>query len=478
MDATKNKSAGGQQELQARLAPWGQEHLLKFWSELSPAQQNELAAEIDAIDFALIKKLAHGDQHVDGAAALLKRAQPPAAFRLDASQNSITPEQARSAGEAALRSGKIGVLLVAGGQGSRLGFEHAKGMFPIGPVSGASLFQILFERIVAVGKRYGVRVPLCLMTSSATHAETVAYLDHTGRFGLPAEDLFIFSQGVMPAVDEKTGQVLLAEKGHLALSPDGHGGTLAALESSGGLANLRGRGIEHIFYLQIDNPLVRICDPVFLGYHLLTKSQVTTLAVTKRTPEDKVGNLVQVDGQLQIIEYSEFNKLDAALIGRRDDRGQLLYWAGNTAVHAFELAFLEQMAAGAGKLPFHIAHKKVPFVDPTGNTVQPKENNALKFERFIFDLLPAAQKAIVVECNEAEEFAPVKNASGSDRDSPETVKAQMTALHTSWLEKAGVKVKAQTPVEISPLFALDEQEVSRKMSAGRSVDAPTYFREP
>lgn len=477
MDATEKRVDDRRQQLNSRLAPWGQEHLLKFWNELSSAAQDELAAEIEAIDFALIKRLAHGDEHVDGAAALLKRAKPPAAFRLDASQNSIPVEEARRAGKAALKSGKIGVLLVAGGQGSRLGFEHAKGMFPIGPVSGASLFQILIERIIAVGKRYGVRVPLCLMTSSATHPETVEYLDHTQRFGLPAEDLFIFSQGVMPAVDEKSGKVLLAEKGHLALSPDGHGGTLAALASSGGLANLRGRGIEHLFYLQIDNPLVRICDPVFLGYHLLTKSQVTTLAVTKRTPEDKVGNLVQVDGKLQIIEYSEFNKLDASLIGQQDSRGQLLYWAGNTAVHAFDLKFLEQMAAGAGKLPFHIAHKKVPFVDPQGDLVQPRENNALKFERFIFDLLPAADTAIVVECNEADEFAPVKNASGSDRDSPETVKAQMIALHTRWLNSAGAKVAAGVPVEVSPLYALDEQELSRKLPAGRRVDEPTYFHE-
>ncbi|MBL9122030.1 MAG: UTP--glucose-1-phosphate uridylyltransferase, partial [Planctomycetaceae bacterium] len=298
----------------------------------------------------------------------------------------------------------------------------------------------------------------------------------TERFGLPAADLFVFSQGTMPAVDEQTGRVLLADKGNLALSPDGHGGTLAALRSSGGLTELRGRGIEQIFYLQIDNPLVRICDPKFLGYHRLTDSQATTLAVTKRTPLDKVGNLVEVDRRLRIIEYSEFNKLDPALIDRRDAQGRLLYWAGNTAVHAFELKFLERMAAGAGELPFHIAHKKVPYLNEAGELVQPAENNALKFERFIFDLLPAAERALVVECDERVEFAPVKNAPGSDRDSPETVRAQMIALHTAWLEQAGAKVAPHTPVEISPLFALDETELCRKVAPGQAIDEPTYFR--
>lgn len=476
-DSPSDNSAATKRELLARLTDWRQEHLLAFWDELAPLQRAQLAAEIEATDFALLDRLTHSNQHAEDAAALVARAKAPPAFRLDAAQNAFLPDDARAAGQLALRGGQIGVLLVAGGQGSRLGFEHPKGMYPIGPVSGASLFQILFEQLVAIGRRYGVRIPLCLMTSSATHAETVEYLDRVGRFGLPADDLFIFSQGAMPAVDRATGRVLLAERGELALSPDGHGGMLTALAASGGLIDLRGRGVQHLFYLQVDNPLVRICDPEFLGYHLLAQSEMTTLAVAKREPLDKVGNLVQVDGHLQIVEYSEFNQLDPQLIDRRDESGRLMYWAGNTAVHAFDVDFLERVANDAQRLPFHVAHKRIPYVDAAGKLVQPADNNALKFERFIFDLLPAAQRAIVVECDEAAEFAPVKNAPGSGRDSPENVQAQMVAVHSDWLRAAGASVAPQTAVEISPLYALDAQELRGKLSTGLQINEPTYFRE-
>ena len=352
------RDAERKRELLSRLAPWKQEHLVAFWDSLTPVQRSALGDDIEAIDFALVERLAHTTEHVDDAAELVKRAAPPPAFRLGADENQNKSQHARDVGRQALRTGQVGVLLVAGGQGTRLGFEHPKGLFSIGPVSGASLFQILLEQIVAVGRRYGVRIPLFLMTSAATHAETVEFLDHTGRFGLPADDLIVFSQGSMPAVDEKNGRILLAEKGHVALSPDGHGGMLAALRSSGGFTELDGRGIRHLFYLQVDNPLVRMCDAEFLGHHIQSGSEATTLAVAKHEPTDKVGNLVLVDGKVQIVEYSEFNKLDPAIIGRRDGRGQLVFWAGNTAVHAFDVEFLKRMADDAEQLPFHMRARK------------------------------------------------------------------------------------------------------------------------
>ena len=191
--------------------------------------------------------------------------------------------------------GQVGVILVAGGQGTRLGFDKPKGMFPIGPVSDASLFQIFIEKMLAVGQQYKVRVPLFLMTSPATHADTVEYLATTERFGMQSHDVHVFCQGTMPAVDAATGQVLLADKGELAVSPDGHGGMLAALAKSGGLAEIRRRGIQQLFYLQVDNPLAPICDPAFIGYHLLSKSELSTLVVAKHTPLDRVGNFVSVE---------------------------------------------------------------------------------------------------------------------------------------------------------------------------------------
>src|SRR5262249_47378788 len=162
-------------------------------------------------------------------------------------------------------------------------------------VSNATLFQVLFEKVLAVGRRYGMEIPLYVMTSDATHFETEDYLKEQRNFGLPPENVRLFCQGVMPAVDAATGKILLAAKGHVALSPDGHGGMLAALEHSGGLADIERRGIEHLFYFQVDNPLAQVCDVIFLGYHILLPSEMTTLAIAKREPRERVGNVVAID---------------------------------------------------------------------------------------------------------------------------------------------------------------------------------------
>ncbi len=280
----------------------------------------------------------------------------------------------------------------------------------------------------------------------------------------------------MPAVDAQTGKVLLAAKGEIAASPDGHGGMLAALAASGGLADARRRGLQQLFYLQVDNPLVELCDPEFLGYHLLAGSELSTLVVAKRSLRDKVGNVVALDGRLRIIEYSDLNPLDDAVLERRMPDGGPVFWAGSTAVHAIDLAFLERMAGSAGALPFHLAHKAVPHVDPqTGRRVEPAKPNALKFERFIFDLLPAAERAIVVEVDWQRSFAPVKNAPGDASDTPESVRGQMIALHREWLTAAGARVAAGVPVEICPLFAQDAVELAGRVAPGLAVTSERYF---
>ena len=308
-----------------------------------------------------------------------------------------------------------------------MGFDKPKGMYKIGPVSGASLFQILLERLVAVGRRYGVSVPLYVMTSDATHTDTEDYFEQNKRFGLAAENVRLFCQGTMPAVDIATGQVLLADKGEVALSPDGHGGMLAALVRSGALADIERRGIKQLFYFQVDNPLAEVCDPAFLGYHILAKSEMSTLAVAKREPLERVGNVVQIDGRTRIIEYSD---LPDEVAKRAQSRtASLLLWAGNTAIHVLDVAFLQRVQGKEETLPFHTARKKVAHIDQQGKPVEPAEPNAFKFERFIFDLLPAAQRAIVVEADAAQSFAPVKNAPGDKRDSPDTAQAMMVALH-------------------------------------------------
>ena len=218
-----------------------------------------------------------------------------------------------------MRAGQVGAILVAGGQGTRLGFDHPKGMFPIGPVSKASLFQILFEKLLAAAPPLRRRDP-AVSDDQPRHARGDARTIWTRHehFGLPAEDVHIFCQGTMPAVDANTGRLLLAEPGRLALSPDGHGGMLAALDSSGGLADIRRRGLRQLFYFQVDNPLVGVCDPEFLGYHLLARSEMSTQVVAKRTPRDNVGNVVEIDGRVRILEYSDLNPLPDEIVLRQD----------------------------------------------------------------------------------------------------------------------------------------------------------------
>jgi UDP-N-acetylglucosamine/UDP-N-acetylgalactosamine diphosphorylase len=463
------------ESLHRRLAPFGQEHLLAFWDELDAHARAGLAAQIEALDLELLDQLFHQKVAACDWAALAARALPPPAFRLRESRPSIPVEQAHERGQQALSAGHVGVILVAGGQGTRLGFEHPKGMYSIGPVSGASLFQILLEKIAARARVAGMRVPLYLMTSPATHEETVAYLTANENFGLPRDDVRVFCQGTMPAVDAASGRVLLAAKGELALSPDGHGGTLAALAASGALADIRDRGLRQLFYCQVDNPLVEMCEPALVGYHLLAGSEVSTLVVAKRHSRDRVGNVVSIDGKVQILEYSDLNPLDDRIVERRAPDGGPVFWAGNTAVHVFEAVFLESMASNAHGLPFHVARKAVSHVDAAGRAVEPGEANAVKFERFIFDLLPAARRAIVVEADPVVAFAPVKNAPGEAFDTPEAAQAQMIALYAGWLRAAGCEVAAGVPVEISPLFAQNAEEVAAQIRPGLTVTAARYF---
>jgi UDP-N-acetylglucosamine/UDP-N-acetylgalactosamine diphosphorylase len=456
----------------AILNPHGQEHLLAFWDDLDLNQRESLGRQIEAIDFGLIRRLYDGRGRQTNVRELAARAAPPPAFRLDAAKNPFSPQQARRRAQEALRAGQLGVILVAGGQGTRLGFDHPKGMFSIGPLSNKTLFQIHVEKIVAAARRYGVRIPLYLMTSPATHQQTVAFFAAHGRFGLAEDDLRIFCQGTMPAVDAETGRVLLESPDRIAVSPDGHGGLLAAIERSGALGDIERRGIRHLFYFQVDNPLVDICGQEFVGYHLLAGSEFSTQVIAKRDPLERVGNVVQVDGRLAVIEYSDLPDEPA---NRRNSDGSLAIWAGSIAVHVMDAALLRRLASAADGLPFHIAHKKAACVDAAGRRIEPTRPNAIKFERFIFDVMPHARNAIVVEVDPARAFAPLKNASGAKEDAPETVRAQLSALHRDWLRQAGAEVGDNVAVEVSPLFALDAEELASKLPPGTRITTPTYL---
>ncbi|MCL2005472.1 MAG: UTP--glucose-1-phosphate uridylyltransferase [Planctomycetaceae bacterium] len=474
-----------QQKLYEHLTACGQEHLLAFWDALNEAEQEHLAAQINSIDFVQIAELYKRQDESANTLTLAEKACDPPGYKFSTVRDPapcktpkpITAQEAVAAGTDALNAGKVGFVLVAGGQGTRLGFPHPKGMYPIGPVSNATLFQIHFEKVLAIARQFGYKTPYCIMTSPATHSETVHFLKGKNYFGLSEEDVFIFCQGTMPAVSRDDGKVLLESKNSIALSPDGHGGMLAAMTKGerSVLTQLREREIEYLFYHQVDNPLVRVGSPEFLGYHILNGSELTSQVIRKQQPADRVGNIVEVEGRLHIIEYSDLPES----VGRQTNPdGSLKIWAGNIAVHIFNTEFLDRKSRAADSLPFHYARKKVPHIDcQNGKFVQPTTENAVKFERFIFDLLPSAANAVVVEVDSPNHYAPLKNASGSASHSPEAVRRDISAMYTAWLEQTGAVVQEGISIEISPLFADSPQAVAKKMAVGQRFEQSVYLRD-
>jgi UDP-N-acetylglucosamine/UDP-N-acetylgalactosamine diphosphorylase len=465
-----------------RLSHHGQSHLLRWWGELNQIERERLAAEIAAIDFEqldhLIRELVHREPV---ACPLGDRVQPIEVVRLPQTDGErVVRRRAAGTGADALDAGEVGIVLVAGGSGTRLGYEGPKGAFPIGPVSSASLFQIHAEKVRALERRHGRTIPFYVMTSPENHEATTAFFESHGQFGLHHIRLFI--QGQMPAVDHATGKVLLASKDHVALSPGGHGGTLAALAAPGPgtmpscLDEMRDLGVRTLFYFQVDNPLVQIAEPSFIGLHREADADVSSKVVERLAPEEKLGVLVMVDSCPCVIEYSD---LPLELASRRVPEGSLELWAGNIAVHIFERSFIERLA-GELRLPFHRALKKVAYVDQRGRTVEPAKPNAVKFEQFIFDALPLAKRFSVVETDRAGEFEPLKNAVGPD--SPATVHQRMSDQFGNWLEQAGAVVPRRPDgsvpfgIEISPLFALDAIELKSKIEAGMIIERPIYLR--
>ncbi len=476
------------QHLADRLQQHNQQHLLKCWDDLDADQRTKLLKQIESVDFDLIDRLyamcraddAAGDSsnNPDSPAERAKRAAPPSQLirlpKTDADREQWTVATAR--GNELLAAGKVGVVLVAGGQGARLDFPHPKGMFPIGPVSGCSLFQMLAEQVLARSRIAGVTIPYYIMTSEATHAETAPFFEQHNYFGLNPAAVHFFQQGSLPAVDDATGRLLLADKATLSTSPDGHGGMLPALSSSGLLADMRQRGIEYLFYHQVDNPAAIVCDPAFLGFHAIRESDLSTKVVAKASAAEKMGVVVDVDGQTQIIEYSD---LPEELAQQTDASGDLRLWSGNTAIHIFNVEFLQRIVDQNLELPFHLAHKPVAHLNDNGGSMKPEKPNAYKFERFIFDALPHAQTALVFEADRAREFHPVKNKSipGEDTpDTPEKSRAALTQIFTDWLRAAGAEVPQGTPIEISPLVALSAEQVSQSIDASTNFRAPTHLR--
>jgi UDP-N-acetylglucosamine/UDP-N-acetylgalactosamine diphosphorylase len=449
--------------------------LLRFAGRLSRDERAALERQIEEIDFDLIARLYR--QSVEPAIKIDRnKISPIPVVELPQTEQQIAEwKEADRIGREALAAGRCGVLLVAGGQGSRLGFEAPKGMFPIGAVRNTTLFEIFASKIKECGRQADRRIPWYIMTSPTNRDQTEQFFKENSYFGLRSDDVVFFVQGTMPAVSKETGEVLLAKPGEIFTSPNGHGGTLLALKKEGILADMAKRGVDLVDYFQVDNPLVKVLEPAFLGLHLLKESEFSAKVVRKVDPKEKVGLVVDYDGKPTVIEYSD---LPNDLANERSPSGGLEYWPGSIAIHVFNRGFLERVADA---LPYHIAHKTVPYIDDDGNLVTPKSPNAVKFEMFIFDSMPMAKRVAIVETDREDEFAPVKNASGAD--SPETVRAALARQAGRWLTAAGITFPVGpdgapvVPVEILGPAGLDPADFAEKQRGRPPVTGPTFFGE-
>lgn len=446
--------------LHAALRKFHQEHVLHWWPELAPERRTAFSRQIAGINLDLVQELHEAAQKPPAAPSAGTIRQAPVLQLPEAFEDWELREKAATCGETALRAGQVAVVLVAGGQGTRLGFDGPKGTYSIGPISGKTLFQIHAEKVLALNRRYKTSVPLYIMTSPDNDEATRTFFAEHGHFGLDSDRVSFFQQGTMPAVDKNSGRLLMAAPDQLALSPNGHGGTLQALADHGHLAEMQRRDIKYLFYFQVDNPLVKVADPTYLGQHIGAGAEMSLKVVRKTEPSEKVGVFVEVDGKPQVLEYTE---LPRELAEWRTADGQLAIWAGSIAIHIFNVEFLARLASTGRMLPYHCAHKKVPCLDDRGELLKPDAPNAIKFELFIFDAVPLARKVLAVETDRREEFEPLKNAEGEN--SPASVQRAMTDLFGSWLRQAGVEVPRRpdgsvaVPIEISPLFALDAEEL-------------------
>ena len=450
-----------------------QGHLLEHAEDCSEESLEALLDHCDQIDlpsaYACMKEAAGSDFQA-----------PP----LD----SITPaiitprhpkdeEALRKTGRECIDEGKVAAFTVAGGQGTRLGWNGPKGSFPAAPLTGKPLFRLFAEQILAASRGSDRRIPWYIMTSPINDAETRAFFRDNNYFGLDRTDIFMFPQGVFPSYDDQ-GKFMLASPETVAVNPDGHGGSLRALRNSGAIEDMQARGIEQISYFQVDNPSVRALDPLFLGLHLdsaRSSGEMSSKMIPKSSPEEKVGVFCSVDDRTCVIEYSD---LPDQLARATEDSGTLRFIAGSIAIHLLSVDFVDRITNQDAErsLPLHKAHKKVPqYLPREGRTISPEAPNATKLEMFIFDAIPLATRSMVYETDRVEEFAPIKNAEGVDSArSSHDLQLERAAR---WLESAGHEFprgedgERLADVEISALTAMGPADLESSPDVPKVISA-------
>lgn len=429
-----------------RIYKYHQEHILQYWDELTENEQKHLLEIAGAINFRKIRKYYKASK-TERKPIDFSSLKPSDYIK---SQEKERREEFRQLGLNALKTGKVAFLTVAGGQASRLGTDLPKGCFKISPIKQKSLFQLFAEKIFFYSNLYSTPLKWFIMTSIDNHTATVDFFTQNNYFNLNKENIFFFKQGFNPTVTSESGDLILKTKSELFMNPDGHGGILGALTSQGYISKMEHFGIEYVSYFQVDNPLINMADPCFIGCHIAEKSDISTKVIHKNFAEEKLGVAMQncKTAKRKIVEYSDIPK---EIMQQKSENDLLYFQMGSTGIHIFSVPFIKKISS---KLPIHIADKEIILPNLNNSAKQEKKIPVLKFETFVFDTIPLAKKAIFFETSRNEEFFPLKNKTGVD--SIETCMEGQNNLYRSWLKDCGFKDTDKIErCEISPLFAPD-----------------------
>ncbi len=383
-----------------KVKKFGQEHVLKYYDELDDVQKKELLDQIEATDMTILEQCKNLDS-----LAQKGTITPLAAMELDeinAKFDSFT-----ATGLEAIRGGKVGAVLLAGGMGTRLGSDQPKGMYNVGLTKELYIFECLINNMLDVVRQADAWIHLFVMTSDKNHEATTQFLQEKKFFGYNSEYIHFFKQEMAAATDYN-GKIYLEEKGKLSASPNGNGGWFISMKNNGLLDIVKESGIEWINVFAVDNVLQRIADPCFIGATIQKECIVGAKVVRKNAPDEKVGVMCLEDGKPSIVEYYE---LTEELMTAKDEKGNPAYNFGVILNYLFRVAELEKMMEG---LPLHIVEKKIPYLDETGTLIQPDNPNGYKFESLVLDMIHQLDTCLPFEVERNSEFAPIKNKTGVD----------------------------------------------------------------
>lgn len=439
-------------DLVARYEAAGQGHVLAHLDKIDSAEERQ--AFLQQVESIEVEKIASLLQSAQASVTDDRAVITPYSGDVGRSMDEATVGKVRPIGLEAIRQGQVAALVLAGGQGTRLGFSGPKGIYNINLPSQKSLFELMAERILKLRQLAGdgAKLAFYIMTSPINHEETLKYFHDKSFFGLGEENVMLFQQGMLPCLTTD-GKIILETKSKVAMAPDGNGGIYPAIESSGALEQMEARGVKYLHIFSIDNALVKPADPVFIGHCITQNADCGNKSVWKSHPHEKVGVVALRDGKPCVVEYSEISQEMAEQTNAKD--GRLAFGAGNICNHFYTLDFLRNVVLkNMGDL-YHIAQKKIPYYDAEKDeTVTPTSNSGIKLETFIFDVFPLSQDMAVFEVERTDEFAPVKNAPGSTSDSPDTARAMISNLSKLWLKQAGATFENEESEEICEVLPL------------------------